>query len=54
MKNYYVVVDNEGPWICADSYSPDDELILETTDLFEAERCLGRLCEAWDFNENGK
>ena len=41
---WYVVRDDEGPWITEDPPSEDDQLVLATEDQAEAEAALCREC----------
>lgn len=43
---YYVVRDDEGPWITEQEPASEDEIILTTEDQAEAEACLTRECQA--------
>ena len=47
-KTYWVIVDEDGPWLMEDM--PDDmaEIMIETNDLVRAENVLTRACQLYE------
>lgn len=53
---WHVLIDPEdGPFLTEDDppFDEQDELIISTDDLTEAEEALCRQCDLWDFDDEG-
>lgn len=52
-KTYWVIVDEDGPWLMEDRPEDSAEILIETNDLVLAENVLTRACQDIEVEDLG-